>query len=67
MKNLTFTSLAYDNKKKTRLEQFLEEMNQVIPWTGLTQVIEPYYSKIAGTLSVSDIPRRYLFIFLPSS
>jgi hypothetical protein len=29
MKNMTFASLAYENKKKkTRREQFLEEMNQ---------------------------------------
>jgi IS5 family transposase len=46
MKNLSFASLAYDNKKKkTRRELFLEEMDKVIPWKELLQVIEPYYPK----------------------
>jgi hypothetical protein len=44
MKNLTFASLAYENKKKkTRRELFLEEMNEVIPWSELLQVVEKYY------------------------
>ena len=46
MKTLSFASLAYENKKKkTRREQFLEEMNQVIPWAEILQVIEKYYPK----------------------
>lgn len=44
MRTLSFASLAYDNKKKkTRREQFLEEMNQVIPWQELLPIIRPYY------------------------
>jgi len=46
MHNLTFASLAYDNKKKkTRREKFLQEMDQVIPWKDLTEIIEKYYPK----------------------
>lgn len=42
----TFAALAYANKKKkTRREQFLEEMNLVVPWTQLLQVVEPHYPK----------------------
>lgn len=46
MNNLTFASLAYDSKKKkTRREKFLQEMDKVIPWKDLIQVIEKYYPK----------------------
>ena len=34
--------------KKTRKEQFLDEMEQVIAWTDLTEAIEPYYPKPDG-------------------
>jgi len=45
-KQQTFAGLAWKNKgKKTRREQFLSEMNQIIPWTGLIELIEPYYPK----------------------
>lgn len=46
MKPKTFASLAYDNKKKkTRREQFLEEMDRVIPWEAMLKVIKPHYPK----------------------
>ena len=46
MKVLSFASLAYENKKKkTRREEFLEEMDRVIPWKELIEVIRPYYPK----------------------
>ena len=33
MNRVSFTSLAYDSKKKkTRREKFLEETEQIIPW-----------------------------------
>ena len=31
--------------KKTRKAQFLDEMNQVVPWSRLVALIEPYYPK----------------------
>jgi len=42
----TFASLAYSQKGKvTRREQFLAEMEAVIPWGRLLAVIEPHYPK----------------------
>lgn len=46
MKQTTFASLAWENKKKpTKRELFLTEMNQVVPWVELCAVIEPHYPK----------------------
>jgi len=48
MKQTTFAGLAYDAKKKrTRREQFLSEMEAVIPWARLLALIEPHYP-VAG-------------------
>ena len=48
MMTASFASLAYENKKKTtRREKFLEEMNQVIPWEELLQIVKEYYP-VAG-------------------
>src|SRR6266852_2348900 len=42
----TFAGLAWSQKGKvTRREQFLAEMDRVIPWQQLLAVIEPYYPK----------------------
>lgn len=46
MKQTTFASLAFEHKKKlTRREQFLNEMNEVVPWAQLLKCIEPHYPK----------------------
>ncbi|MFC1861322.1 IS5 family transposase [Chloroflexota bacterium] len=43
---MSFASLVYENKKrKTRREKFLEDMDRVIPWEELLQVIRPYYPR----------------------
>lgn len=45
-KQQTFAGLAWKNKGKvTRREQFLSEMNQIIPWKLLIDLIEPHYPK----------------------
>ena len=45
-KQQTFAGLAWKNKgKTTRREQFLSEMNQIIPWKMLIGLIEPHYPK----------------------
>jgi IS5 family transposase len=31
--------------KRTRKREFLEEMERVVPWTALVQVVEPYYPR----------------------
>ena len=46
MSQPTFAALAFANKKKkTRREEFLEEMDQVVPWTQLLKVIRKHYPK----------------------
>jgi IS5 family transposase len=46
MKQISFASAAYDNKKvMTKRERFLTEMDTVIPWPRLLKLIEPYYPK----------------------
>lgn len=48
MKQTPFAGLAYDTKKKrTRREQFLAEMEAVMPWARLLKLIEPHYP-VAG-------------------
>jgi IS5 family transposase len=46
MSQPTFAALAFANKKKqTRREKFLAEMEQVVPWAKLLEVMEQYYPK----------------------
>lgn len=43
---ISFAQSEYDKKKKlTRREIFLGKMEQVVPWSRLMEVIEPYYPK----------------------
>ena len=48
MKQHSLTDSFEKYRKKTRKEQFLEEMETIIPWQGLVDVIEPYYPKPEG-------------------
>ena len=44
MKQETFTDMEYSfRRKKTRREEFLEAMDEIIPWDEWVSVIEPYY------------------------
>lgn len=44
MKQETFTDIEYSfRKKKTKREEFLETMDEIIPWDEWVKVIEPYY------------------------
>jgi len=45
MKQRTFADLEYDAKKRTRREQFLDEMDRVMPWARWVALIEPHYPK----------------------
>jgi len=47
MAQLTLASQAGFERytKKTRREKFLEEMEQVVPWTKLETLVEPHYPK----------------------
>jgi len=45
----TFASVAWAQKGKvTRREQFLAEMDAVIPWATLQALVEPHYPKVDG-------------------
>jgi len=47
MRQLTLASQGSFEKyrKPTRREQFLEEMERIVPWSELEGLIEPYYPK----------------------
>ena len=46
MDQMTFSEAEYEIKKrKTRREKFLEEMDILLPWSQLEEVIEPFYPK----------------------
>ncbi len=46
MKQATFTDFEYSlRKKKTKREEFLEIMDEIIPWDEWVGIIEPYYPK----------------------
>jgi len=49
MKQMTFADAEYAGKRKqTRKELFLIEMDRVVPWKGLSALIEPHYPKGEG-------------------
>lgn len=48
-KQATFAEVGFEQyRKRTRREQFLAEMEQVVPWAELCAVIEPHYPKVQG-------------------
>ena len=49
MKQMTFADAEYaGERKQTRKERFLVEMDQVLPRKGLINLIEPHYPKDLG-------------------
>jgi IS5 family transposase len=49
MQQSTFAEVTFEQyRKPTRREQFLDEMNRVVPWAELVAVIEPVYPKADG-------------------
>ena len=49
MKQRSLEATGFEKyRKKTRKEQFLDEMEQIIPWKELGEVIAPYYPKPEG-------------------
>jgi IS5 family transposase len=65
MKTISFAGIAYENKKKkTRREQFLEEMDKVIPWAELVQVIEKYYPKAGNGRQPMPMERMLRIYFM---
>ena len=44
MKQITLTDIEYSNsKKKTKREEFLDAMDEIIPWSYWVEMIRPYY------------------------
>ena len=45
-KQLNFADIEYSNRRRTtKREEFLNKMDQVIPWDTWVKTIEPYYPK----------------------
>ena len=46
MRQATLASQAMFQKygRKSRREQFLDEMERIVPWTGLLSVVRPHYA-----------------------
>jgi IS5 family transposase len=65
MMTMTFSSLAYENKKKqTRREKFLEEMDKVIPWEELLHIITKYYPKAGNGRQPMPLERMLRIYFM---
>ena len=48
MRQQSLTDGFEKHRKKTRKEQFLAEMEDLIPWEGLVSAIEPFYPQPKG-------------------
>ena len=49
MRQQSLSNSGFDKySKKTRKQQFLEEMDIIVPWQELAAAIEPYYPKPEG-------------------
>ena len=65
MKQTTFESLAWNHKGKvTRREQFLAEMDAVVPWEGLSALIEPHYPKAGNGTQPMPLERMLRIHFM---
>jgi len=65
MKQTTFESLAWKHKGKvTRREQFLTEMDAVIPWKSLVGLIEPHYPKAGNGTQPMPLERMLRVHFM---
>lgn len=65
MKQTTFESLAWKHKGKvTRREQFLAEMDAVIPWKSLSGLIEPHYPKAGNGTQPMPLERMLRIHFM---
>lgn len=64
MRQQTFTDMEYScRKKKTKRKEFLEIMDEIIPWDRWVQIIEPYYPnnrRGRPTIGIERMLRMYL-------
>ena len=62
MKQISLSMTGYfDKGKKTKREQFLAEMGQVLPWTRLLALIEPHYPKGSCAGGRPPLPLERMF------
>ena len=65
MKQTTFASGAWEKKGKvTRRERFLGEMDQVIPWAQIQELIEPHYPKAGNGTQPMPMERMLRIHFM---
>lgn len=65
MKQTTFATSGFNKYvKKTRRAVFLDEMNQVVPWTTLCKLIEPHYPKAGNGRPPIGLERMLRIYFL---
>jgi hypothetical protein len=67
MRQPTLTDGFEKYRKKTRKEQFLEEMETIIPWQELTAVIAPFYPNPQGAGRRPVGVERMLRIYIPAA
>ncbi len=62
MKQISLTMTGFfDKGKKTKREQFLAEMEQVMPWRRLCALIEPHYAKGSSAGGRPPLPLERMF------
>jgi transposase, IS5 family len=62
MKQISLSMTGYfDKGKKTKREQFLLEMEQVVPWARLCALIEPHYPKASPAGGRPPLPLERMF------
>ena len=64
MSQMTFSDFEYSNrKKKTKREEFLDVVEEVIPWDEWVAIIKPYYpsgKRGRPTKGIEKVLRMYL-------
>ncbi|SCY16156.1 Transposase DDE domain-containing protein [Butyrivibrio sp. INlla14] len=64
MKQLTMADIEYSNrKKKTKREEFLDAMEEIIPWSQWVELIRPYYfnnTRGRKPIGIETMLRMYL-------
>src|SRR5438270_10705392 len=65
MKQLTLAAVGFDRyAKTTRRAAFLAEMEQVVPWSALCALIEPFYPKPGNGRPPVGVERMLRMYFL---
>ena len=64
MNQLTFTDIEYSNRRKvTKREEFLNGMDEIIPWQDWVNIIKPYYynnKRGRKPIAIETMLRMYL-------